>query len=213
MRWRLLLFDLDGTLADTEEDLAGAVNATRAWAGLAPLPLEAVRAAVGDGAHVLIARTVPFQGPVEEPLRHFIGVYGTRCTGRTRLYPGIAEALEATRDRVRCVVTNKPEHISRRILERLGVDGHFADVIGGGTLPARKPDPGAVRILLERHGMAPADAVLIGDSPVDVETARAAGIASVALASGYAARADLQAAGPDHILENALCLKALLEGL
>ncbi len=199
---RLLVFDLDGTLADTQDDLADAVNATRAWAGMPPLPLEEIRLAIGDGAKALIARTVPCPGPVEEPLRYFIGYYGTRSVVKTRLYPGVAEVLEASQERVRAVLTNKPERISRRMLQALGIAEHFESVIGGDSLPTRKPDPAGLLALLERHAVGASEALLIGDSPVDVATARAAGVACAAVLGGYAAPGALEAAKPEFLLES-----------
>ena len=199
MPFRLIIFDLDGTLADTQEDLAGAVNATRAWVGLPPLDLSGIRAALGEGAKVLIERTVPFEGPVEEPLRYFIGWYGTHYAERTRLYPGVVEVLEATRDRLRAVVTNKPERISRKILQALGVAEHFVEVIGGDTLPVRKPDPAAVLALLRRHAVPPGEVLVVGDSPVDIATARAAGVKVAVVDSGYADPVALKAAGANFL--------------
>ena len=203
---RLLVFDLDGTLADTQDDLADAVNATRAWAGLPPIALADIRLAIGDGARALIQRTVPFQGPVEEPLRHFIGYYGTHFDLRTRLYPGALNVLEASRGRIRTVLTNKPERISRKILKALGVADHFESVIGGDSLPTRKPDPAGLKELMSRHKVAASAILLIGDSTVDVATAQAAGVACAAILGGYADPKALEASRPDFLLES-------LEGL
>ncbi len=200
MRWRLLVFDLDGTLADTQDDLADAVNATRAWAGQPPLALPEIRLSIGDGAKALIQRTVPFSGPVEEPLRYFIGYYGTHAVVRTRLYPGAMEVLEASRPLTRAVLTNKPERISRRMLKALDIAGHFESVIGGDTLPTRKPDPAGLLSLTAKHGVPAAETLLIGDSPVDVATAKAAGIACAAVRGGYAAPGALEASGPEYLL-------------
>jgi phosphoglycolate phosphatase len=208
MPFRLILFDLDGTLADTQADLAAAVNATRRWAGLPPLGLPAIRGAIGDGARVLIERTVSFSGPVEEPLRFFIDYYGTHYAVETRLYPGVPEMLEATRDRLRAIVTNKPERISRKILKALAVDGHFVDVIGGDSLPARKPDPAGILALMARHGIPQAETLMVGDSPVDIAAARAAGVACAVLESGYGDPAALQASSPDFLLRD---LRGLLK--
>lgn len=197
MAVRLIIFDLDGTLAETLEDLAEAVNAVRGARGLPPLDLASVRGAVGEGARSLVARTV---GPGEAPLREFLERYADHCLDRTRLRPGAREVLEATRDRIRAVLTNKPEAVSRRILDALGVGGHFADVVGGDTFPTRKPDPAGVLALLGRHALPPGEALLVGDSPIDVATARAAGIASAGILGGYAEPGSLEAAKPDLLL-------------
>ena len=207
---RLILFDLDGTLADTQADLAAAINATRHWAGLPPLGLPAIRGAIGDGARALIERTVPFPGPVEEPLRFFIGYYGSHCAVATRLYPGVPEMLEATRDRLRAIVTNKPERISRKILEAFAVDAHFVDVIGGDSLPARKPDPAGILAVMARHGIPAAETLMVGDSPIDVAAARAAGVACAGVAGGYADPAALREAKPDFLLKDLRGLLTIL---
>ena len=199
MAFRLIIFDLDGTLADTQDDLAAAVNATRAFRGLPPLGLPGIRSAIGDGARSLVERTVGREG-VEESLGHFIHYYREHSVVKTRLYPGVLEVLRATEDRIRAVVTNKPERISRRILKALEVDGHFVEVIGGDTLPVRKPDPAAVLGLLQRHSIPPDSALMVGDSPIDVATAKAAGIASAALRGGYADPGALEASRPDFLL-------------
>ena len=201
MALRLIIFDLDGTLADTQDDLAASVNATRGFRGLPPLGLPEIRSAIGDGARSLVERTVGTRD-VEASLAHFIQHYRDHSVVKTRLYPGVREVLEATRDRLRAVVTNKPERISRRILKALEVDGHFVEIIGGDTLPVKKPDPAAVLGLLGRHAVKSSEALLVGDSPVDVATAKAAGISSAALRGGYADPAALEASRPDLLLSS-----------
>lgn len=204
---RLIIFDLDGTLADTQEDLAGSVNATRAFRGLPPLSIPDIRSAIGDGARALVARTVGGAG-LEESLAFFLAHYRQHCMDRSRLYPGVTEVLEGTRDRIRSVLTNKPERISRRMLQAFKVDHHFADVVGGDSLKVKKPDPaGALRLLGD---LPRSQAVLVGDSPVDVATARAAGIRAVAVAGGYADPEALRASAPDLLLPSIRDLTAHL---
>jgi phosphoglycolate phosphatase len=203
-RTRLVVFDLDGTLVDSARDLAAAVNATlqRLAPGAAPVPLLTVRTFIGDGAGVLVARTLAAAGmglSIEAALPVFLDCYSSRLLDTTTLYPGVAEALDALRDRTLAVLTNKPGEMSRRILAGLGVAGRFAWICGGGDVPAKKPDPGGLRLLLERAGVVPDEAVLVGDSAIDVRTGRAAGVRTVGVTYGLDPTS-LRATPPDLLV-------------
>jgi phosphoglycolate phosphatase len=213
-RVELVVFDLDGTLIDSARDLATSVNA--ALARLAPaapaVPLEKVRTFIGDGAAMLVARTLADAGvslALEVALPVFLECYGTRLLDTTRLYPGVAEALDALRDRTLAVLTNKPGDMSRRILEGLGVAGRFARIWGAGDVPAKKPDPAGLQRLLGESGVAPAAAVLIGDSAIDVRTGRAAGVRTVGVTYGLDPEG-LRAEAPDDLIDDLRALPALL---
>lgn len=189
-RVELVVFDLDGTLVDSAGDLAAAVNATlRHFSPAAlPVPLEKVRAFVGDGAAMLVARTLAaaqVDVPKEVALPVFLENYRTRLLDTTALYPGVRESLDALRDRTLAVLTNKPGVMSRRILEGLGVADRFARICGAGDVPAKKPDPAGLLMLLADAGIPPAAAVLVGDSAIDVRTGRAAGVRTVGVTYGF----------------------------
>jgi phosphoglycolate phosphatase len=191
---RVTLFDLDGTLLDTAEDLANAVNAALAAVGLPPRSLEEVRSFVGEGARRLMEKAVEGREELVEPaLEAWWRHYEAHCVDRTRPYEGIPSLL-AGAGRPLAVLTNKPGRLSRRILSELGLAGRFVAVIGGDEGP-RKPDPANVRRILAQVGARPEDAVLVGDSRIDVQTAAAAGIACVAVTWGFGTRAELAAAG------------------
>jgi phosphoglycolate phosphatase len=184
---RALLFDLDGTLVDTAADLVGALQAVRAHLGLPPLPGEALHQYASEGAIGLIRRGVPEALRTDpEPLRQvFLAHYAGHLADHSRPYPG-TEALLA-----RCaelgiataIVTNKPEGLARAVLKALKLD--FAVIVGGDTLPVRKPDPAPVRLALTQLGVEAAQAWMIGDDPRDIEAGRAAGCPTVAAAWGY----------------------------
>jgi phosphoglycolate phosphatase len=189
-RPRLVVFDLDGTLVDSSQDLAAAVNATLAAvaSGTPPLPLPLVRSLIGSGARNLVARSLAAAGlaqPVDEVLPVFLECYRGCMLDDTRPYPGVVDALDRLADRSLAVLTNKPGDMSRAILAGLGLLGRFERVYGGGDLPTRKPDPAGLARLLEEAGVPAGDAAMVGDSAIDVRTGRAAGVFSVGVTYGF----------------------------
>jgi phosphoglycolate phosphatase len=178
-RFRLFVFDLDGTLVDSRRDIADAANALIETCGAAPLPEERVGRMVGDGAAALIARAFAARG-IEQPpdaLDRFLALYAGRLLNHTRPYPGVASLLDALAGRgALAVLTNKPNAATREILAGLDLARHFPDraVLGGDGPFARKPDPAGLRHLLEVAGVPPDATLLVGDSVVDLRTARAA---------------------------------------
>jgi phosphoglycolate phosphatase len=188
METDLLVFDLDGTLIDSKLDLALAVNAARADAGLDPLPHETVYSYVGNGAPVLIRKAL---GPaasdeqVERGLQFFLNYYREHMLDNTCLYPGVAESLQEWGGAKKlAVLTNKPERFSRMILDGLGVGGCFARVYGGNTFETKKPDPFGLNRLMGELEVPPARTLMVGDSAVDVQTARNAGVRSCGVTYG-----------------------------
>jgi len=186
----LLIFDLDGTLIDSKLDLAHAVNATRAHFGLPPLDLETVGNYIGNGAPVLIRRAMgaeASQNDVDKALEYFLAYYGDHKLDNTRAYPGIPEALEALHQAsVRmAVLTNKPVRISGRIIEGLGLSKYFLHVYGGNSFDRKKPDPLGVETLLAETGVSKDRALIVGDSAVDVQTARNAGVKVCGVTYGF----------------------------
>ncbi len=209
-------FDLDGTLVDSRADLAAAVNAVRRARGLTPLGVRAVQAMVGEGARALVRRAMP-PGDDDElaaALAAFVEHYGAHCLDRTRPYPGVPEALRVLRagGRSLSVVTNKPAALAERILAGLGLRDAFDVLVGGDTLPTRKPDPAAIRHVAAHAGVGVAAVALIGDSPIDHETAVRAGCAFVGVAWGFEP-GRLRATGTRVVVERAAELDATLRGL
>lgn len=205
---RLVVFDLDGTLVDSSRDIAASLDAAlqRLAPGTAPIPLERVLDFVGEGARLLIERSLAHAGlalPVDEVLAVYLDCYRERLLDTTRLYLGMAKALAALGPTgpALAVLTNKPGDMSRTILEGLGVADRFARILGAGDVPARKPDPAGLLALLDELGIAAADAWLVGDSATDVHTGRAAGVRVAGVAWGFHP-AGLLAAGPDRILDD-----------
>jgi phosphoglycolate phosphatase len=175
---RLLIFDLDGTLIDSKLDLALSVNDARAHLGLAPLDHEQIFGYVGQGAPMLIRRSL---GPeatetdVERALTYFLDYYRAHMLDHTVPYPGVREGLELLSARLMAVLTNKPVRFSRAILEGLGLAHHFRCVYGGNSFERKKPDPIGVEVLLRDLEVARHEAMIVGDSEIDVLTARNSG--------------------------------------
>lgn len=194
MTARIAVFDLDGTLVDSLEDLHASVNHALGSLGLPRRNLEEVRGYVGEGARVLLERAVaPEVHLADEALALWRPHYEAHLLDRTRPYPGIPELL-AGATRGLAVLTNKPGAMARRILDGLGLLPRFAEVVGGDEAP-RKPDPAGLLGIVARAGADPRDAVLVGDSLVDAATARAAGVPFVAVTWGLTPRERLAAAG------------------
>jgi len=191
---RLAVFDLDGTLVDSVDDLHASVNHALATLGVPPRSRDEVRSFVGEGARVLLARSLAPRDELLEPaLAAWRAHYAEHLLDRTLPYEGIP-ALLAGAGRALAVLTNKPGAMARQILDGLGLLSRFVAVTGGDEAP-RKPDPTGLRELMVRAGATPAETVLVGDSRHDVETALAAGVPVVAVTWGFATRAELARAG------------------
>ena len=189
----ILVFDLDGTLAETAGDLVGTLNWILAGEGLAPLPLASARKLIGAGARTLITRGFAADGRELSPDRlqslyqAFIDHYEARIADETTLFPGVEAALDrfAAAGFALAVCTNKLERLSRLLLERLGVDRRFKAICGQDTFGVAKPDPRIFRGTIAQAGGDPKRATMIGDSAADVATARAAGAPVIAVDFGY----------------------------
>jgi phosphoglycolate phosphatase len=193
---RAALFDLDGTLVDSAADLAQAVNHALRGLGLPERPLAEIATFVGEGAARLVERAVaPRAELLDQGLALWWEHYQAHLLDHTALYPGIRQLLEGARVPL-AVHTNKPGTLARQILAGLGVLQHFAEVVGGDEAP-RKPDPTGTRAILARLGVRPEEAVYIGDSVIDVETARAVPMRLVAVTWGLVPEARLAAAGAE----------------
>jgi phosphoglycolate phosphatase len=215
MEIQLVVFDLDGTLIDSKVDLANAVNATRRDLGLEPLPDSLVFSYVGNGAPVLIRKALGDGYPEEQyqrSLQFFLQYYREHMLDHTRLYPGVREAL----DRMRAagvqmaVLTNKPVRFSRDLIRGLGVADHFAVVYGGNSFETKKPHPEGLETLMRELGARPETTLVVGDSAVDVRTARNAGVRSCGVTWGFQPET-LAEEPPDVTVENVEELARLVE--
>jgi len=184
---RLLIFDLDGTLIDSRLDLVYSINATLQHLGREPLPHETIESYVGNGVSVLIHRSLgpgASEGEVQRGQEFFLAYYREHMLDNTVIYPGVLEALDALRGRDMAVLTNKPVRFSEDILKGLGIAEYFRFVYGGNSFTCKKPDPVGVKTLLRDLSASPNQAMMVGDSAVDVRTARNAGIWSCGVTYG-----------------------------
>jgi phosphoglycolate phosphatase len=188
-RDQLLIFDLDGTLIDSSRDLADSVNAMLRSMGREPLPDEIVFSYVGNGAPVLCRRALGehvSEDDVVRGLRFFLDYYREHMLDATILYPGVREALDCFHDAgiPMAVLTNKPVRFSLHLLQGLGVEMHFFRVYGGNSFEEKKPHPRGIELLMAESGAKHARTIMVGDSAVDVRTARNAGVVACGVTWG-----------------------------
>lgn len=187
---RALIFDLDGTLIDSQRDLIRSVNVMLHEMGRAELKEETISGYIGQGAPILVGRALG-EGASEEEhkraLQFFLHYYEEHKLDTTQAYPGVAETLEELSDLPMAILTNKPARISVRILDGLGLRRYFRAIYGGNSFETKKPDPLGANTILREFGVSPCEALLIGDSEVDVQTARNAGALAAAVNYGFGA--------------------------
>lgn len=190
---KLVIFDLDGTLIDSRLDLIHSVNATLRYFGRPELPGEVVASYVGDGAPMLVRRALgdpEDERSVKQALEFFLIYYREHKLDNTRPYQGIAEALEQIQSngttRQMAVLSNKPVVPSRDIVQALGLADFFFRIYGGNSFETKKPDPLGVVTLLKEANASPENALIVGDSSIDVLTGRNAGIATCGVTYGFA---------------------------
>jgi phosphoglycolate phosphatase len=185
---RALIFDLDGTLIDSKQDLIHSVNAMLRELGRGELAAEIISGYIGHGAPTLVARALG-EGCTDDErqraLQFFLSYYEQHKMDTTCAYPGVAETLEKLANVPMAVLTNKPVRISVRILEAMGLAKYFRAIYGGNSFETKKPDPLGARTILRELGAEPLEALLVGDSEVDVQTARNAGMMAAAVNYGF----------------------------
>lgn len=201
-----ILFDLDGTLVDSLPDMAWSMNQLLAELGRKPTTLADMRTWVGDGVAVLVERCLMATGglpeqPLAEVVKRYLAFYRTHVAVETRPFPGVLATLKALRaaGHPLGVCTNKPTDLSLLLLDGLGLTGFFSAVIGGDSVPERKPHPGHLRATLDAMRMSDRNALMVGDSPNDVAAAKAAGIPVVVVGFGYT-RIPAEALGADVVI-------------
>ena len=201
---RALIFDLDGTLIDSKLDLALAVNAVLAEMGRGPLLHDQIFSYIGQGAPSLIARALgdgASEDECQRGLEFFIQYYSIHKLDNTVLYPGVRETLNALSGMPMAVLTNKPVGASRGILQGLGVAENFRLIYGGNSFERKKPDPMGVETILREFDAAPAQVMVVGDSEIDVQTARNAGTWICGVTYGFGSHR-LAEFPPDLLVDN-----------
>jgi phosphoglycolate phosphatase len=196
MNARVLVFDLDGTLVDTAGDLVATLNAVLKSEGIAPVPFARARATIGNGGRAMLTAALADAGLAARAERldrltaAFMDYYGQHLADTSRPFPGAVEALDrfAAEGWRLAVCTNKLEGPARTLLDKLGAGQRFAVVAGQDTFGVRKPDPRHLTMTIDRAGGSLANAIMIGDSSIDADTARAAGVPMVFASFGYGPR-------------------------
>jgi phosphoglycolate phosphatase len=208
---KAILFDLDGTLIDSVTDLANSVNYTLAKLSLPLHTTDEVKSYVGDGVQKLIKRSLgqDHLEIFEEAFKIFMNRYGTHCTDNTVLYPGVAKTLPLLTEKYTlAVLTNKSLKFSLKILEALGVESYFKEVLGGDSLSTKKPDPEGIFFLADKWGLDPAgEIVMVGDHATDIEVGKRAGCKTVFIAGTIGEARDLV---PDMTIKSITELPDLL---
>jgi phosphoglycolate phosphatase len=201
MNYSLVIFDLDGTLVDSLQDLTDGVNAAIVPRGAKACGTETIRKAIGNGAYNLIQKSLPeaSEAEVRQCLGEFLDYYQVHCTKNTVLYPGTREFLDSLKGGpTLCLLTNKPERSTHKILADLNLDSYFKAVIGGDTFTTRKPDPEGLLHLIHQFGAQPAKTLLFGDGETDLEAAHNAGIHVAAVSWGLRKADDLLPLNPTY---------------
>ncbi len=209
----LLIFDLDGTLLDSKKDLADSVNATRSFMGLEPLPLEVVSTYVGNGAPMLVRRALPDADDAQLVLglEYFLNYYREHMLDSTTLYPGVREALDQLHEGQvpLAVLTNKPVRFSVQMMEGLNLDLHFFRIYGGNSFEEKKPHPMGINMLMAESGAQRERTIMVGDSAVDVRTARNAQVRACGVSWGFQPETFAEAP-PDIVVDDLRTLAAMV---
>jgi phosphoglycolate phosphatase len=215
-----IVFDLDGTLVDTAPDLVDTLNIVLAREGLPPVPFDTARAMIGGGARTLIERGLQAEGrpgggaEVDRLYKDFVAHYGDHLADRSQPFPGAIAAIEQLAERG-CrfaVCTNKLEWLSIKLLDALGISGHFAAICGQDTFGVQKPDPQILLQTIRKAGGQSARAVMVGDSINDIEVARAAKVPVIAVDFGYT-ETPVSALDPDVVIGDFNKLPAAVDRL
>jgi 2-phosphoglycolate phosphatase len=196
------MFDLDGTLADTGQDLAHSVNFTRGQFNLASLPAHSVYRHIGRGVDHLLRRAIPelTQQHFEQLRDVFLRHYEEHLLDQTELYPGIRKLLDDFSNKRRAVVSNKFHRLAVKLLNGLGVENCFDAIFGGDSAAEKKPDPALLNAALKQFRLPAARAVMVGDSDIDIEAGKRAGVVTCGVTYGLGDQKELIAAKPDVVI-------------
>lgn len=202
MNYKLIIFDLDGTLIDSLADITDSFNDALIRCGRQTLTLEQVRRMIGKGVLNFLKQALGEDTPqtmFDDIHTYFLEHYMHNLSSKTYCYPGITDLLGSINSgRKMAVLSNKNTEFILPVLRTLGIDGYFSVYLGGNNPYGKKPSPAAVRIIMDQFQVTPDKTILIGDMPVDIETARNAGISSCAVCWGYGDRDELARHNPDY---------------
>lgn len=212
MSFKLILFDLDGTLVDTAIDLSDALNFALVPEGKAGYTVDETKAMIGDGVTRLIEKALGEEkkSAAEATVERFLDCYGKNIAVHSRPYPMVVETLERLPGYIKVVISNKRESLCVRLLQKLGMLHHFDLVIGSDTLNAKKPSPEPLFYAMRRFDMLPSETVIVGDSPFDIQAGRSSSIKTVAVTYGFKEKNTLSDA--DYLIDEFPNIVDILEG-
>jgi len=201
---QLVMFDLDGTLADTGHDLADSVNFTRREFGLPPLLDHDVYANVGRGVEHLLKHSLPEQGPEKfsQVMQVFLTYYEAHLLDRTVLYPDVRDILRYFDTQRRAVVSNKMQRLTLAVVQGLGVAAEFDAILGGDSVAEKKPHPAMLQRVLEQFQIPSDDALIVGDGDTDIEAGKRAGVITCGVTYGLGSQDAVRAARPDFTIDS-----------
>ena len=207
--FQLLVFDFDGTLVDTKKDIVDSVNRTLTELNLRTLDRETLSTFIGKGVNHLITRSLEGTDcdDLSRAIDAFMRHYEEHLMDQTDLFPNCRETLEHFADKENTILSNKPTRFITQILDALDYRAPFSTIIGGDLMPEKKPDPGGMLHILQQHGVRPEEALMIGDSLVDIETGKRAGVRTCGVTYGHAGRASLETVQPDWLIDDLSELK------
>ncbi len=212
-RIELIVYDFDGTLVDTKRDIADSVNLVLTELLIPELPHETIFKYVGRGVDKLMSQALNGTGQDDIPgaVTLFRKHYDRRLLDHTDFFPHGRETLEYFSRKKQAILSNKPRPFILRILSGLKCDCAFESILGGDSLENKKPDPEGLHRLMRQCGLPPESVLMLGDSPIDVETGKRAGVATCVATHGMSSRAELEAAEPDWMIDSLAELRDLFE--
>jgi phosphoglycolate phosphatase len=210
--FQLFVFDFDGTLVDTKKDIADSVNRTLKELELRTLDREVLYTFIGKGVNHLMTRSLEGTGYGDLPraIDAFMRHYEEHLMDQTSLFPNCRETLKHFTHKENTILSNKPTRFITQILDTLDCRAPFSTIIGGDRMPAKKPDPRGLHHILEQHRVRSEETLMIGDSLVDIETGKRAGVKTCGVTYGHAGRESLETANPDWIIDDLAELKQFI---
>ena len=200
----LMLFDLDGTLVDSEIDIVNSANYLRKFSGYEELDSKTILCYVGDGLPFLIERLLPdfTKDQLQESIKIFQEHYHQHCVDHTKAYPGVVETLEYFHFLPKVVISNKPRHACGLILQNLDLTKHFTKILGGDSMSKKKPDPMPLLAVLNELDISASQTVMVGDGTVDIEAGKNAGTMTCAVTYGMRSQQQLAPLKPSHMINH-----------